>query len=122
MRYNLTTGFETFAGAAIAGATRNIVTQHPSNPVPRTNWFVDGGILAAGFLAEFLGAQTNSRAMHEIGEGFLAPGFAYAVSDLTQLGRNQMAKNAAVATTTTQTQYVGAAAPASVGGGFVSDY
>ena len=121
MRYDLKSGFETFAGAAAAGVARNMVTNHPSNPVPRTNWFVDGGILAAGLLTEFLGAQTNSRALQEIGEGFLAPGFAYTVADLTQLGRNQLAKPAPVAWTGTtsgaaSTQYVGAGAAVSDAG------
>lgn len=97
MRYDLKSGFETFVGAAVAGATRNVVTQHPANPVPRTNWYVDGGLLAAGLLTEFLGAQTGSRMFHELGEGLLAPAFAYTTSDLVQLGRNQLVKNAASA-------------------------
>ena len=99
MRYDLKSGFETFAGAAVAGASRNIVTQHPANPVPKTNWYFDAGAILAGLAVEGLGVATRSRALHEMGEGLLAPGFAYATADATQLIRNKLAAKAAAGST-----------------------
>ena len=125
MRYDLKSGAETFAGAAVAGAVRNVVTSHAANPVPRTNWYVDAGLIAGGLLIEGAGVMTRSRALHEMGEGVLAPGFAYAAGDVTQLIRNRMAASA----TPAQLVLRGGGnpapqpqAPAYAGGGFVSDY
>ncbi len=95
LRYDLKSGVETFAGAAVAGAARNILTSHPANPVPRANWYLDAGTVLGGLLVEGLGVMTNSRALHELGEGVLAPGFAYATADVTQTIRQALANKAA---------------------------
>ena len=104
-------GFETLVGAVAIGAARDIVTQHPANPVPKTNFVFDAIGIAAGLGIEGLGLATRSRALHEIGEGVLAPSYAYAAADLTQLGRNKLATKATSASTSTQLVLRGGAAP-----------
>jgi hypothetical protein len=101
LRYDLKSGFETFVGAAAAGSVRNVVTQHPANPVPKTNWFVDGGLVAGGLLLELAGDAMRMPLVSKIGQGALLPGFAYSTADLVQLGRNKLAANAASATPNT---------------------
>ena len=103
-------GFESLVGAVAIGAARDIVTQHPANPVPTTNFVFDAIGIAAGLGIEGLGLATRSRALHEIGEGVLAPSYAYAAADLTQLGRNKLATKATSAST--QLVLRGGAAPA----------
>ena len=95
MRLDYKSGFESMVGAVAVGAVRDIVTQHPANPVPTTNLWFDGIGILAGLGVEGLGLVTKSRALHEIGEGVLNPAYAYASADVTQLIRNKMATKAA---------------------------
>ena len=125
LRYDLKSGFEEFVGAALAGTTRNMVTQHPANPVPKTNWFVDGGLVAGGLLLELAGDAMRMPLVSKIGQGALIPGFAYASADLVQMGRNYMANKSATtpaATTTAAYTMAPALTPSYAGGGSLGDF
>jgi len=99
MQLDYKSGFESLTGAVLAGVARDIVTQHPANPVPTTNLWLDAAELVAGGGLELLGAATRSPAIEKIGRGMLFPAYAYAAADTTQFIRNKMATTAAATPT-----------------------